>query len=150
MQGFGNVGSFFCLKAEELHPHWKLVALGEVDATLYNPEGLSALKLAANKGEAGKPFKDYQSPGTRASISQEELFSADVDVLVLAALGDVITKENMRDIKAKYILELANGPVDERAYHYLSHYGVVILPDIIANSGGVIGRLPGVAAKRGR
>lgn len=136
VQGFGNVGSFFCLKAEELHPHWKLVALGEVDATLYNPEGLSALKLAANKG-AGKPFKDYQSPGTKL-ISQEELFSADVDVLVLAALGDVITKENMRDIKAKYILELANGPVDERAYHYLSHYGVVILPDIIANSGGVI------------
>ena len=59
-------------------------------------------------------------------------------MLVLAALGDVITKENMRDVKAKYILELANGPVDERAYHYLSHYGVIILPDIIANAGGVI------------
>ena len=44
----------------------------------------------------------------------------------------------MRDVQAKYILELANGPVDERAYDYLSHYGVVILPDIIANAGGVI------------
>jgi glutamate dehydrogenase/leucine dehydrogenase len=136
IQGFGNVGSFFCLKAEELHPHWKLVAVGEVDTTLYNPEGLSALQLTAHKG-SGQQFKDYQVAGT-TTISKEELLSADVDVLILAALGDVITKENMRDVKAKYILELANGPVDERAYHYLSHYGAVILPDIIANSGGVI------------
>jgi glutamate dehydrogenase/leucine dehydrogenase len=136
IQGYGNVGSFFCLKAEELHPHWKVVAVGEVDANLYNPEGLSALRLTAHKG-SDKPFKDYEAPGT-TTITNEELFGADVDVLVLAALGDVITKENMRNVKAKYILELANGPVDERAYHYLSHYGVVILPDIIANSGGVI------------
>lgn len=136
IQGFGNVGSFFCLKAEELHPHWKVVAIGEVDATLYNPEGLSGLQLTSHKG-AGKAFKDYEAPGT-TTISTEELFAADVDVLVLAALGDVITKENMRDVKAKYILELANGPIDERAYHYLSHYGVIILPDIIANAGGVI------------
>ena len=49
IQGYGNVGSFFCLKAEELHPHWKLVAVGEVDATLYNPEGLSALQLTTHK-----------------------------------------------------------------------------------------------------
>jgi glutamate dehydrogenase/leucine dehydrogenase len=136
IQGYGNVGSFFCLKAEELHPHWKLVAVGEVDTTLYNPEGLSALQLTAHKG-TGNKFKDYQADGT-STISQEELLSADVDVLVLAALGDVITKDNMRDVQAKYILELANGPVDERAYDYLSHYGVVILPDIIANAGGVI------------
>jgi glutamate dehydrogenase/leucine dehydrogenase len=136
IQGYGNVGSFFCLKAEELHPHWKLLAVGEVDANLYNPEGLSALQLTTHKG-TDKQFKDYRAPGVK-TISNQELFSADVDVLVLAALGDVITKDNMRDVQAKYILELANGPVDERAYDYLSHYGVIILPDIIANSGGVI------------
>ncbi|HYH35876.1 MAG TPA: Glu/Leu/Phe/Val dehydrogenase [Candidatus Saccharimonadales bacterium] len=136
VQGYGNVGSFFCLKAEELHPHWKIVAIGEVDATLHNPEGLSALQLSAHKG-TGKQFKDYRAPGV-TTIPKEELLSADVDVLVLAAMGDAITKDNMRDVQAKYILELANGPVDERAYDYLSYYGVVILPDIIANAGGVI------------
>lgn len=136
IQGYGNVGSFFCLKAEELHPHWKILAVGEADATFYNPDGLSAKKLTAHKA-AGKKFKDFPTNGSKL-ITPEELLSADVDVLVLAALGDVITKENMRDIRAKYILELANGPVDERAYHYLSHYGTVILPDIIANAGGVI------------
>lgn len=136
IQGFGNVGSFFCLKAAELDPHWKLVAAGEADAALYNPAGLDARQLAAHKA-AGKQFKDYQAAGT-TMISNEELLSADVDILVLAALGDVITKDNMRDVQAKYILELANGPVDERAYDYLSHYDVIILPDIIANAGGVI------------
>lgn len=136
IQGYGNVGSFFCLKAEELHPHWKILAVGEADATLYNPDGLSAKELMAHKA-SGKMFRDFPTNGTKI-ISTQELLSADVDVLVLAALGDVITKENMRDVRAQYILELANGPVDERAYHYLSHYGVVILPDIIANAGGVI------------
>jgi glutamate dehydrogenase (NADP+) len=136
IQGYGNVGSFFCLKAEQLHPNWKLLAAGEADGVLYGPAGLSARQLTAHKA-AGKQFKDYRSGGI-TTISNEELLSADVDVLVLAALGDVITKDNMRDVQAKYILELANGPVDERAYDYLSHYGVVILPDIIANAGGVI------------
>lgn len=136
IQGYGNVGSFFCLRAEELHPHWKLLAAGEAEGILYNPAGLSAKHLSAHKA-GGKDFSNYKSKGTSA-ITNEELLGADVDVLVLAALGDVITKENMRDVRAKYILELANGPIDERAYHYLSHYGVVILPDIIANAGGVI------------
>jgi glutamate dehydrogenase/leucine dehydrogenase len=136
IQGFGNVGSFFCLKSQELHPHWKLVAVGEADATLYNPDGLDAVRLRGHRA-AGKQFKDYKPNGTKF-IDSEDLFKLDVDVLVLAALGDVITKENMRDVEASYILELANGPVDERAYHYLSHFGTIILPDIIANAGGVI------------
>ncbi len=136
VQGYGNVGSFFCLKSEQSHPHWKLLAVGEVEGVLYDPDGLSARQLTANKAD-GKRFTDYRSPAAKI-ISDKELLGADVDVLVLAALGDVITKENMRDVRAKYILELANGPIDERAYNYLSHYGVIILPDIIANAGGVI------------
>jgi glutamate dehydrogenase len=136
VQGFGNVGSFFCLKAEELHPQWKIVAIGEVDANLYSPAGLSAAELLAHKA-AGKSLKDYHGADAR-HIESEELLAADVDVLVLAALGDSVTKTNMRDIEARYILELANGPIDERAYYYLSHYGTVIIPDIIANAGGVI------------
>jgi glutamate dehydrogenase/leucine dehydrogenase len=57
---------------------------------------------------------------------------------VLAALGDVITKENMDQVQAKMILELANGPVSEEADDYLTKNGVIIIPDIIANAGGVI------------
>ncbi len=136
IQGYGNVGSFFCLKAQELHPHWKIVGVGEMNGNLYNPGGLDAAGLTAHL-QAGKAFEDYNHPGTQL-ISGEELLSADVDVLVLAALGDAVTKTNMRDIRARYILELANGPIDERAYYYLSHYGVVVIPDIIANAGGVI------------
>ncbi len=136
IQGYGNVGSFFCLKAEQAHPQWKLLAAGEAEGALYDPSGLNAQKLA-NLKASGRHIKDYRATGAK-TITNEELLRADVDVLVLAALGDVITKDNMRDVQAKYILELANGPIDERAYDYLSHYGVVILPDIIANAGGVI------------
>ncbi len=136
VQGYGNVGSFFCLGAEQAHPQWKLVAAGEAGAALWNPAGLSAGQLTAHK-VAGKHFRDYQDESTTV-ITNEELLSADVDILVLAALGDAITRHNMGTIRAKYILELANGPVDERAYDYLSEQGVVILPDIIANAGGVI------------
>jgi glutamate dehydrogenase/leucine dehydrogenase len=61
-----------------------------------------------------------------------------VDILVMAALGDAVTRQNMRSIKAKYIIELANGPVNEAADEYLSKQGRLILPDIISNAGGVI------------
>lgn len=136
VQGYGNVGSFFCLSAEENYPNWKLLAVGEAEGSLYDPTGLSARQLSARKA-AGGSIMDHRSASTTV-ISGDELLKADVDILVLAAMGDTITKENMRDIRAKYILELANGPIDERAYHYLSHYETVILPDIIANAGGVI------------
>lgn len=136
IQGYGNVGSFFCLTAEHAHPHWRLVAVGEVDAALYNPAGLSAAQLTLHKA-TGAHFQDYHEAGT-SLITNEGLLGADVDILVLAALGDAVTRKNMHTIKAKYILELANGPVDETAYDYLSPRGHVILPDIIANAGGVI------------
>ena len=136
IQGYGNVGSFFCLKAAQQHPNWKLLAAGEAEGALYDPAGLSVQELNALKAAGGRII-DHKSGSTRV-ISNEELLRSDADILVLAAMGDAITKENMRDIQARYILELANGPIDERAYHYLSHYGVVILPDIIANAGGVI------------
>lgn len=137
VQGFGNVGSFFCLGAQEAHPHWKIIAVGEAEGALYNPDGLSAKRLADHKA-SGKTFVDYDDGSTKL-ITNEELLAADVDVLVLAAMGDAVTaRKNVETIKAKYILELANGPVDERAYDYLCAHGHVILPDIIANAGGVI------------
>ena len=59
-------------------------------------------------------------------------------MLVLAALGDAVTEKNMKNVKAKYVVELANGPVNEAADNYLTKQGILILPDIIANAGGVI------------
>jgi glutamate dehydrogenase/leucine dehydrogenase len=137
VQGFGNVGSYFCFGVEHAHPNWKIVAIGEAEGALYNPAGLSPRKIAAHKA-GGQSFTTYNEAGTEF-ISNGKLMSANVDVLVLAALGDAVTaRRNADTIWAKCILELANGPVDERAYDYLTAHGHIIMPDIIANAGGVI------------
>ena len=70
-------------------------------------------------------------------ITNEELLELSVDVLVPAALGDVINENNMQNIKAKIIIEMANNPISPAAAHFLEKKGVVIVPDILANSGGV-------------
>jgi len=72
-------------------------------------------------------------------ITNEELLSLPVDVLVPAALENAINENNMQNIKAKIIIEMANNPVSPKAYHYLVNKGTIIVPDILANSGGIIG-----------
>ena len=72
-------------------------------------------------------------------ISNEELLAMPVDILVPSALENVINRQNMRKIKAKIIVEMANGPVTDEAYEFLTKKGVIIIPDVLANSGGVIG-----------
>jgi len=134
IQGFGNVGSFFCKIAQEEQPNWNLLAAGDSRAAVFSASGLDTQQLDSYKS-AGGSFKDFK---TCKIISNEELLALDVDVLVLAALEDSVTKDNMEKISAKYILELANGPIDEEAQDYLTDKGAIIIPDIIANSGGVI------------
>lgn len=134
VQGFGNVGSFFATIAETEQPNWKLVAASDSEAAICSESGLSARKLEAYKKDR-KRFKDYSDAQI---ISNEDLLNLDVDILVMAALGDAITESNMHGIKATYIVELANGPVDTVAYDYLTEHGKTVLPDIIANAGGVI------------
>ncbi len=136
VQGFGNVGSFFAVDAEASEPHWKLVAASDSGAALYNPDGLSATELDTYKA-VRKRFSDYQADGTKV-ISNQELLALDVDILVLAALGDAVTEDNMKTVRAPFIVELANAPVSEAAHSFLTSQGVTILPDIIANAGGVI------------
>jgi glutamate dehydrogenase/leucine dehydrogenase len=70
-------------------------------------------------------------------ITNEELLTLPVDILIPAALEDVINENNMQNIKAKIIIEMANGPITPKAYHALTEKGVIIVPDILANSGGV-------------
>lgn len=136
VQGFGNVGSFFSMAARRDHPNWQLVAASDSAGGLHNPAGLNADKLNAYKSDGGR-FADYAESGASV-ISNQELLAADVDILILAALGDAVTADNMQSVRARYIVELANAPIDEPAYNYLTKRGAIILPDIIANAGGVI------------
>lgn len=136
IQGYGNVGSFFGAVAAERCPSWKLVAASDSEAAVYAELGLNAITLQDFKAGKGR-FKDYDSNETKI-ISNEDLISLNVDVLVLAGLEDSVTIDNMKHVRAKYIVEMANGPVSSEANKYLTTQGVTILPDIVANAGGVI------------
>jgi glutamate dehydrogenase/leucine dehydrogenase len=136
VQGFGNVGSYFGTTAAELHPHWQLVAASDSQAAVYNKKGLDAQKLQKYKNDRGR-FGEYKQAGVNI-ISNDELLGLDVDVLVLAGFEDTVTMKNVKKIQASRIAELANGPITGEAYDYLTKAGVTILPDIVANAGGVI------------
>jgi len=135
IQGYGNVGSYFAVIGEQ-YPNWKLLAVSDSVSTLYGENGLNAKDLAKFKETRGH-FSDYKAGGVK-QLNGEEIIGLDVDVLVLAALGDAVTEDNMKDVKAKYIVEMANGPVDKTAIDYFTKENVTILPGIIANAGGVI------------
>lgn len=136
IQGFGNVGSFFGTTATELFPYWKLVAASDSEAAVYNPNGLDAANLQKFKEGKGR-FKDYKDDGV-AIITNDELLALDTDVLVLAGLENAVNEHNMKGIKAKTLVEMANGPVTFDAHQFLDQKGHTILPDVIANAGGVI------------
>lgn len=136
LQGFGNVGSFFAVVAQLEQPHWQVIAASDSSAALYNPAGLKARRLQEYKNAGGR-FSEWQD-GDSKILDSQDLTKLAVDVLVLAALEDAITEDNMGDVKAKIVVELANGPINEEAQKYLTAQGVLILPDIIANAGGVI------------
>jgi glutamate dehydrogenase/leucine dehydrogenase len=134
LQGWGNVGSFFALVGEAEHENWKLVAATDSSGGVYSQDGYSAKDLNEYK-KAGNKLADYKSG---QKISNEDLIGLDVDILVLAALEDAVTDKNVGQIKAKIVLELANGPVTYDAYKKLGADGKIVVPDILANSGGVI------------
>jgi len=134
VQGFGNVGSFFAATTQEMQPDWILVAASDSEAAVYDPKGLDVDALQAYKADRGR-FKNYDKAQT---ITNEDLLALDVDVLVLAGLEDAVNEQNMKSIKAKYLVEMANSPITYKAHEYLEGKRHVILPDIIANAGGVI------------
>jgi glutamate dehydrogenase/leucine dehydrogenase len=136
VQGFGNVGSFFATVAAQDHPNWKLVAASDSGSAVYCREGLDAKELDEYKQSGGR-FADFKKDGVEV-ISNDDLLALDVDVLALAALGDSVNENNYKTIKTSIILELGNGPVGEKAFDKLSARAVTIVPDIVANAGGVI------------
>jgi glutamate dehydrogenase/leucine dehydrogenase len=136
LQGFGNVGAYFAEIAETEFPHWKLVGATDSSGGVSCLGGLSSSDLVAFKQE-GKKLIDYNIEGGEV-LAPDDIIELNVDVLICAALGGVVTAHNQHTVKASYILELANGPVDSQAEEVLFSRGVTVVPDILANAGGVI------------
>ncbi|HEV8003869.1 MAG TPA: Glu/Leu/Phe/Val dehydrogenase dimerization domain-containing protein [Planctomycetaceae bacterium] len=131
IQGFGNVGSF-C--AQFLHAKgMKVVAISDKDGGIHNQQGLDipALLQFTRDHASVREF-----PGGDA-ISNEKLLTSPVDVLIPAALGGVLTKDNAKDVRARYIVEAANNPTVIDADTIFEQRKMLVLPDILANSGGV-------------
>jgi glutamate dehydrogenase len=131
IQGFGNVGSYTHMFLEEAGV--KIVAVSDSKGGAYSKMGLSYNDVSAYKKKTGQIVN---MPGTEP-ITNEELLELDVDILVPAALEDVITAKNASKIKAKLVAEGANGPTAPEADEILFKRGVTVIPDILANSGGV-------------
>jgi glutamate dehydrogenase (NAD(P)+) len=131
IQGFGNVGSW---AARLIHESGgKVVAVSDVTGLIRNPNGLDVPKLF-DYVQLKKGVKGF--PGGTDGPGDDVLYEA-VDVLIPAALGDVLTAKNAERVQAKYILEGANHPTDIEADAILQKNGVTMLPDIFANAGGV-------------
>lgn len=131
IQGYGNVGSW---AAKILHDSGcRIIALSDVDGGIHNPKGLDVAKIAENKA-AGIGVSAY-SDGDK--VTNAELLELDCDVLIPAAIDNVINDENAPRIKAKVIAEAANHPVTFGADQILNDRGITVLPDILVNAGGV-------------
>ena len=132
LQGFGNVGSH---AAKFLHEsEYKIVAVGDHTGGYYRPEGLDIPKMLRHSLDNQGLLKGYAAA---EKIEGPKLLELDVDLLIPAALGGVITMENAARIKAPLIIEAANGPIDPDADDLLYSKGIQVLPDILANAGGV-------------
>ncbi len=132
VQGFGNVGYNFARMASA--EGFKVVAVSDSKGGIHDKEGLDINKVKDVKDET-RTVTNYGAE----KVSNEELLELDVDFLVLAAMENQVTVDNADKIKAKYIIELANGPVTMEADEILNRKGVVPVPDILANAGGVVG-----------
>ncbi len=132
VQGFGNVGYYFAKIASE--KGYKIVALSDSKGAIYNENGLNPIEVMKVKEETGSVINYPEGK----VISNEELLELPVDILVPAALENVITKDNASKIQAKVIIEMANGPITEEAYSILEENQIISAPDILANAGGVI------------
>lgn len=135
VQGFGNVGSIGAKLMREAG--LKIVAVSDIDATIYKPDGLDADKAIAYAKANNRSLKGYAENGLTA-ISAEEFWALPVDIYFPAALENQINAANAANIKARLIVEGANGPTTVEADKILESKGVVVIPDILTNAGGVV------------
>lgn len=135
IQGMGNVGAnaarvFF-------HRGVKVLAISDISGGLYCEDGLDIDTISIFLEKEGALLKDYSGPGIR-HITNEDLLTCKCDVLVPAALENQITADNAEKLNCSFIVEAANGPTTEEADAILEKRGITLIPDIFANSGGVI------------
>ncbi|KAL5551310.1 hypothetical protein UlMin_001486 [Ulmus minor] len=131
IQGFGNVGSYAAKFIYERGG--KVVAVSDISGAIKNPNGIDIPALLKHK-KGNASLKEFQGGDV---MDPKDLLVHECDVLIPCALGGVLNKENAGGVKAKFIVEAANHPTDPEADEILSKKGVIILPDIYANSGGV-------------
>ncbi len=140
IQGFGNAGSYM---AKILHGlGYKIVAVSDSKGGIYSEDGLDPESVDKVKQQT-RELKAVYCEGSvcrdveHERISNAQLLELDVDILVPAALENQITRDNADNIKAKAIVELANGPTTPEADKILEEKGVIVVPDVLANAGGV-------------
>jgi len=141
IQGFGNAG--YNMAKLLFDNGYKIVGISDSKGAIFDEAGLNVDDVKLFKESQRSFNSDYCASSvceseTYKSISHEELLALDVELLVPAALENAITKDNVKDIKAKWITEVANGPISAEADEILFKKGTVIIPDVLANSGGVI------------
>ncbi|MEM2984564.1 MAG: Glu/Leu/Phe/Val dehydrogenase [Candidatus Jordarchaeaceae archaeon] len=139
IQGFGKVGSYAAQFLAE--KGCKIVGVTTVEGGLFNPDGIDIIKLLSHVREK-KPFAEYKEKNLEyvpdLEKANKQLISLDVDVLIPAAMENQITHENAGDIEAKIIVEGANAPTTPKADEILIERGIPVIPDILANAGGVV------------
>ncbi len=128
VQGFGNVGSNISRILQE--DEYRVVAVSDASGGIFDEKGLDIKSLLG--------IKKLTDAKIGKQVTNKELLELDVDVLILAALENQITKENVNNIKAKIILEMANAPITPEADKVLEKKNVSIIPDVLANAGGVV------------
>ncbi len=131
LQGFGKVGTWFADIA--YRNGYKIVAISNEYSGVYDPKGLDINLISKHQEQSGG--KEW---GCGSKITNEELLGLNVDILVPAAIESVITEKNVDKVKAGVVFELANGPTTNEADAVLNDKGIVVVPDILANAGGVV------------
>lgn len=130
VQGFGNAGGFLAKFMNDMGA--KVVAISDAKGALYDPDGLDIDYLLDRRDSFGTVTNLFEN-----TITNEEMFKLDCDILVPAAIENQITKDNANDIKASIVVEAANGPTTMEATKILTERGILLVPDVLASSGGV-------------
>jgi glutamate dehydrogenase/leucine dehydrogenase len=130
IQGFGNAGMHMARILREWN--YKIIAISDSSTALYDEQGINIDKAISHK-QTKRSLKGF---GTK-EITNDALLALDCEILVPAALENAITKENANAVQAKFLIELANGPVTPEADEILNKKGVIVIPDVLANAGGV-------------
>ena len=136
IQGFGNAGYYFAKTLQEKCPKLKLVAIANSKHTWVNAEGIDVTKSSAQS--AMPRAEELDDVKDAKVLPSEAIISEDVDILALAALEDAVTPQNVDSVRATLVIEIANGPITQAAANALFSRKVDVLPDVIANAGGVV------------